>query len=250
MKALITGASSRIGVGIAERLVQDGHAVVAFDVDGACVPASCEFVRGDVRDFNALADAAASCDAGIHLAALAGKTAPEDIVSVNVAGAVGFLLAARSANFSCAVLASSAPVHLGTDQAGGDMLLPSSGGVDHIYDLSKALQEVAGRDFHGHGLPCLCVRFGHVVDGHRGVTLDEGTSLADEDYCRGGWIAIEDVVSGCVASLTLTPNPDEFEVLTLVGSQSGRDRFDVRRTELRLGMRLAFDFAEFDGTRS
>ncbi len=244
MKALITGANSLIGAGLADRLLQQGHAVTAFDVDRTRVPSGCEFVSGDVRDFAALEAAANGCDAGIHLAAVAGEVPSAEILSVNVLGAIGFLEASRSSGFRCAVIASSAPVHLQPGAADNGILLQTADNSDHAYDLSKLLQEIAARDFHRHGLPCLCLRFGHVVHGHLDRTF-EGVSLADEDYCRGGWVAIEDVVKACAAALTVTPRPDDFEVLNLVGSRSGRSRFDVARTENRLSVRLAFDFAEY-----
>jgi len=54
MRILITGANSLIGAGIAERLLEDGHEVVAFDLVRSRLPKGCEFVAGDVQDFAAL----------------------------------------------------------------------------------------------------------------------------------------------------------------------------------------------------
>lgn len=250
MKVLVTGANSLIGAGISERLLDDGHTVVAFDLERWRLPEGCEFVAGDVRDFATLAEAASSCDSGIHLAALAGENAPADIVSVNVIGAVSFLSAARTVGFTRVVITSSAPVHLQPAPADRDILLRTGDTADHTYDLSKAMQEVAARDFHHHGLACLCLRLGHVVDGQYGVTLDQRAPLTGEEYCRDGWVAIEDVVNGCVASLTVAAGGDEFEVLTLVGSRSGRKRFNVAYTEQRLGLQLVYDFAEFEAETS
>ncbi len=246
MRALVTGANSLIGVGIAHRLLAEGHTVVAFDLERSRVPTGCEFVSGDVRDFEALTSAASGCDAGIHLAALAGENPPADVLSVNVVGAAGFLHAARSAGFTCAVVTSSAPVHLRASPADQGPILRTGEDADHIYDLSKALQEIVARDFHAHGLACLTLRLGHVVDGRDNVTLDERVPLSGETYCRGGWVDIEDAVSACVAALKVVPDPDGFEVLGVVGSASARKRFDVARTERRLDMRMSFDFAEFE----
>ncbi len=168
MTALITGANSLTGAGIAARRLEDRLTVVAFDIERTRVPPACEFVLGDVRDFDALARAANGCDTGIHLAALAGQAAPANIASVNVVGAIGFLRASQSAGRIPAVLASSAPVHLHPGSAAAGILLPSA---------------------------------------------------------------------------------DEFEVLNLVGSLSGRERFEVDRTEQCLAIRLAYNFANFETKR-
>ena len=248
MKVLVTGSTSQVGYALAAQLNTTGIEVVGYDIavpDPTRSSVLTEFVKGDVRDTEQLAQTAAMCTAGIHLAATAGSANAQDILSVNVNGAYNFCLAARRAHFRTSIIASSAPVHLPPGAEDYGPVLRTSMGSDHVYDLSKTLQEEIGRDFHQHGLPLLCLRFGHVVVGEDATTL-EGQTLRDETYCRGGWVDIGDVASACAAALQLEPNAGEMEVLNVVGSQTGRVRFDVAATEARLGVELEYGFGEFE----
>jgi nucleoside-diphosphate-sugar epimerase len=248
MKVLITGGSGIIGRGLAEKLLASGHEVLVYDIGRETMPAGARFVEGDVTDFDWLAGAAEGCEVGIHLAILSGTSRPADVLSVNVLGAYGFLQAARGAGFRNAIIVGSAPVHLPAP-AHDDGVLGPTEGVEHPYDLSKTLQEVVARDFHSHGLPVMCLRLGHVVRGKEATDLDGTVSLKDEHYCRGGWAAIEDVIEACAAALTVAPNPDKFEIFSVVGSRSAREGFRVAATEARLGMRFQFDFAAYERDR-
>jgi len=141
------------------------------------------------------------------------------------------------------VLASSAPVHLPLNDFDTNPLLRTD--KDDVYDLSKKLQEIIAQDYHSHGLPVLCLRFGHIVRGMEQLTLDSKTSLDDLDYCRGGWIALEDVISGCIAALKNNADPT-FQPYTLVGSKSGYVRFNTAKTEQRFGISIAHDFSKYE----
>ena len=80
MRILITGGAGFIGSHLADRLVADGHDVVAFDSLDHQVHATGErpsylstdvkLVVGDVRDRDAVADVIADADAIYHLAPL------------------------------------------------------------------------------------------------------------------------------------------------------------------------------------
>ena len=246
MDVLITGCNSDVGVALSERLVASGHTVRAYDVDGSRRPGAIEFVEGDVRDFGLLATVAEGCDVGLHLAALSGDSPAADILSVNVLGAYGFLSAASKNAFRTSVVASSAPVHLDPRPSDDAPLLRTSADRDHTYDLSKTLQEVIGRDFHAHGLPVLCLRFGHIVLGEEEKTLDRSKDLSSEAYCRGGWVALEDIAVSCAAALAIEPSHDALEVLNVVGSVSARERFRVADAESRLGVELQYDFSDYE----
>lgn len=247
MKTLITGVCSEVGRYLSTQLVDHGHEVVGFDIEYPNAQLTdIKFVQGDVRDFSALAAAAKECDTGIHLAVRAGEASTEDIFSVNVSGAYNFMAAARKHQFRNAIVASSAPVHLVQDQADNDLLLRTSQDDDHVYDMSKALQEVIARDFHTHGTRVMCLRFGHIVWGKQEVNLDKPTPLADFEYCRGGWVALEDVATACVRALETGPDRDMFEILNIVGAKDSRDRFKIECVEQRLGFRFTYDFADFE----
>jgi nucleoside-diphosphate-sugar epimerase len=246
MNFLITGGAGDVGIELSKRLGLSGHGVVVYDLKNAGLLSGVQFFEGDVRDFKRLALAAEGCDSGIHLATSGGASGAENIISVNVLGVTGFLAAGRKARFRNSVVASSAPVHLAPSELDNDILLRTSGGDDHVYDLTKTLQEVIARDFHSHGLPTLCLRFGHIVRGEEEMNLERSIFLKDEDYCRGGWVALEDVVDACVAALEMAPATATFEVLNIVGARGARDRFNVAAAENRLGIKLRYDFVGYE----
>lgn len=246
MNVLIAGGAGEIGIGLSKQMLSSGHGVVVYDLEKRGLPDGVRFVEGDVRDFERVAWAADGCDAGIHLAVLAGKAAAEDIVSVNVLGVFGFLAAARKARFRNSVVIGSAPVHLAAKEPDDDFPLATSQGDDHVYDLTKSLQEVIARDFHAHGLPTRCLRLGHIVRGEEEANLQRSMSLRQEQYCRGGWVALEDVMAACAAALEVPPSSGAFEILNLVGARSARGRFRVAVAESRLGIRLKYDFSAYE----
>ena len=244
MKILITGSSSEIGQGIAGALLDEGHSVVAFDQTRCSIEHERLIsVEGDVRQLDELIGSSVGCDAGIHLAVLAGDSEGMELLSVNVLGAYAFLMASKQAGFCSSVLVSSAPVHLEPSEF--DLGLINSSRDADLYDLSKNIQEIIAQDFNLHGLPVFCLRIGHVVFGERALNLDAPIPLDQLEYCRGGWVALEDVISFCIAALSCEAESN-FRTYNLVGSLSGRDRFDVATTEKHLGVNLRYDFSEYE----
>lgn len=125
MRCLVTGAAGFIGSHLVERLVRDGHDVVALDdlstghrSNLAAVP-SVQMVVGDVRDVPLVRDLANGCSTIFHLAAIRSvmRSVDEPLLStsVNVDGTVSVLEAARAAGAGV-VLASSSSVY--GDQGG------------------------------------------------------------------------------------------------------------------------------------
>lgn len=244
MKVLITGGNSAIGRHLSDRLLAENHEVVSFDIQQPKQRSpKITYTQGDIRDSDLVYKVAEGCDTGIHLAILAGNSQDIDIMSVNILGAYSFYKTALKRNFRMSVLASSAPVHLPPDKA--DTKLPLRTEANDIYDLSKKLQEMIAQDYHAHGLPTICLRFGHIVRGHEKLQLNSNSSLEDLDYCRGGWVALEDVVSSCLSALKSTPD-EFFHPYHIVGSKYGRERFKTMEAEQRFGISLAYDFSEFE----
>jgi UDP-glucose 4-epimerase len=143
VRILVTGHRGHIGVPVTDFLNQQGHEVTGFDrVDGM-----------DLLDLAAVRDAANSCEAIVHLGALAHDSAgrPEEVMAVNVLGTWHVLLAAEAAGATRVVYFSSAQV-FGT--AEGERR-PDYFPIDDAhprratrpYGLSKVLAEDLGQGF-------------------------------------------------------------------------------------------------------
>jgi nucleoside-diphosphate-sugar epimerase len=107
MKVLVTGGAGYVGCTLTPRLLEDGHEVIVFDNllygGRGMLPffahPQFRFIRGDIRDQEALRDAVKAADAIIHLAAIVGypacKKDPRMAEEVNIGGTRN-LLAVRS----------------------------------------------------------------------------------------------------------------------------------------------------------
>ena len=100
--ALITGARGQVGRRIVDRLEQADWDARGFDLRSG----------DDVRDQDAVFDAAEGCEVIVHAAAIAHDSAgtPADIVSTNVLGTWHVLLAAERWRVSRVIYFSSAQV--------------------------------------------------------------------------------------------------------------------------------------------
>lgn len=117
---LVTGAAGFIGSHQCRRLVAEGIDVVGLDdlsdgtLDNLADVPQLRFVQADLRDEAAVAEAAAGCDAIIHLGAK--RSVPRSMeqpgltTDVNVRGTLNVLLAARAAG-AAVVSASSSSVY-------------------------------------------------------------------------------------------------------------------------------------------
>jgi nucleoside-diphosphate-sugar epimerase len=113
----VTGASGFIGSHLVERLIADGHAVVALLRPDSRSPvvedARVRVIRGDVTDPAAVERTVAGCDVVVHLArAKAHSGLPIHVVeSVNVGGAGTVAAVASRAGVARLVLGSSTAVY-------------------------------------------------------------------------------------------------------------------------------------------
>ena len=124
---LVTGAGGFIGSHLVERLVELGAQVRAFirytsrlqvgflDDFPPDVCRATEIVRGDLRDFNAVLDAAQDVSVIFHLGALIGipysYIHPRETVETNVLGTLNVLMAGRIHGVECIVHTSSSEVY-------------------------------------------------------------------------------------------------------------------------------------------
>jgi uronate dehydrogenase len=252
MKVLVTGAFGWTAESIIQALHAAGHKVIGFDLPEAECPPHIEPLlekvhRGDVGVLAGLYIALNELDAVIHLAVATGRMdyqTPTKPFETNVRGTYDVFEAARQQGVKRVILASSAPVHLMSELGTGFHAVTdyrSSPDKDHLYDLTKRLQEEIAKDFCAtYGMSCVTLRFGHIVDSRQGVDA-KGVPLKDLTYAKGGWVCRYDVADACLHALTFEqPGYHAFHV---IGAKQARQHFDLERTEQIFGFvpKTAFD---------
>lgn len=121
-KYLVTGGTGFIGSALVRRLVKEGHEVRVVDNDLrgsrarlADILPSVTLIPCDVRDADAMAEAAKGCESILHLAALNGTenfyNRPDVVLDVGVRGMYGALEAAKRNGIAEFVLASSSEAY-------------------------------------------------------------------------------------------------------------------------------------------
>lgn len=249
-RIVVTGAAGWTAEPILAALAGHGHRVAGLDLPASRpAPHASEWIAGSVADLPTVQRAARSADALIHLAVATGDDdyqQPEVPFAVNVLGTYNVLEAARRERVPKVVLISSAAVHL-PPVPGRRMTASqwrSSPGGDHLYDLTKRLQEETARDFcQTFGMTAIVLRAGHVVDSRAGLD-PAGRPLAGLRYCRGGWLCRYDLAAGCLHALGWEGLG--YHAFHLIGSLVARAHFDLDRTERELGFRPHATFAQYE----
>jgi nucleoside-diphosphate-sugar epimerase len=224
VKVLVTGATSLIGVHVAQRLLARGDEVTAFQrgqTERTGVPSTVAdttpsaTVLGDIADPAAVAAAVEGHDAVIHLAAKVGVTGTfDEYVRANVTGTQTVLTAARAAGVSRFVHVSSPSVaHGGEALVGADAEPADPGATRGHYATSKAEAEQIALDADAAGFAVVAIRphlvwgpgdtqlVGRIVDRARSGRLalvGSGTALIDTTY-------IDNAADALVAALDRAP---------------------------------------------
>jgi 2-alkyl-3-oxoalkanoate reductase len=163
VRVLVTGASSLIGTGLATALAARGDEVLCLQ--RRHVPAldpldSVSQALGDVREPEAVRDAADGADAIVHLAARVGVVGEwEEYRSVNVDGTANVLDAARHHGVRRVVHVSSPSVaHGGEPIVGGGAEAPILGRRGAWYAESKAMAEIRAMEAADGDLGVVAIR--------------------------------------------------------------------------------------------
>lgn len=168
MRVLITGAGGNLGRAVVPALVAAGHHPVLFDVRE--LDTDQEFVRGDVRDADAVTGVMSGVDAVVHGAALHGihlrSWSAEEFWSINVTGTFNVYQAARTAGVQRVVLGSSMAVYgAGPTTPGWRVVTeetPTS--PTDLYGLTKVLcEDIAQYHTHDRAVSTVALRFGMFV---------------------------------------------------------------------------------------
>ena len=232
LKILVTGGAGFIGSSLCERLVAEGHSVLAYDslFRGSESNLSAlqghphfQFMQGDVRDIDRLDEAIehlGGVELIFHLAAVNGTKwfheAAHSVIDVNINGTLRTLELAMAHNARY-VLASSPeafgealqqPIQNGNDMSFTDPSLHQR----HSYGASKYLDEVACqhaardgldvrivRPFNAYGPRLLGDEYGQVVAMFfQAILSNEAIQLHNGGRQTRSFTWIEDVVEGFV----------------------------------------------------
>jgi nucleoside-diphosphate-sugar epimerase len=172
MTYLVTGATGFIGSYVVDRLLRDGHPVVALDrrPGWAREPSTTEsltYVEGDVTDFSLIADLISThrVERIIHLAAeLHDRSAAQrgQCIQSNIVGTYNVLEAARLLNVSRTVLASSAALFNPADHDDATPIPETAATfAGDVYEGSKVFGETMGVYYaRTLGVPNTSIRIG------------------------------------------------------------------------------------------
>jgi nucleoside-diphosphate-sugar epimerase len=233
----ISGGAGFLGLHLARRLVQDGHAVRTLDLvplDDPGLEGTVEELHGDVRDPASVRRLVEGADVVVHAAAaLPIRGSRDEIVSVNVGGTATALAAAGEAGVRRTIFISSTAVY-GVPKVhpiGEDAPLVGVG----PYGESKIEAEHVCFEFARRGLDVVVIRpktfigperlgvfeilFDWIHDGRRIYVLGDGSN-------RYQLLAVEDLVEA--VTLASTADGVAGEAIN-VGAQS----FDTVRSDLK-----------------
>jgi|TARA_B100000519_G_scaffold130381_1_gene112608 nucleoside-diphosphate-sugar epimerase len=162
MKVLVTGAGGFLGSTISKQLLREDCEVTGFSRGSypALAAAGVEMKQGDIRDYGRLATVAASHDAIVHTAAVAGVWGPRKLFhSINVDGTTNVIQACRELGISKLVFTSSPSVTFdGEHQRNlGECADYPTKWLAH-YPHTKALAEQAVLDANSSDLATVALR--------------------------------------------------------------------------------------------
>lgn len=171
MKALVTGGAGFIGSNICTALQREGAEVTILDdlssghaLNLEALP-DAKFIKGDIRDADAVARAVSGCEVVFHLAASVGNKRsidhPDEDTAINVNGTLTVLDAARAAGVRKVVVSSSAGIY------GELKTIPiiEDHPIDPLtpYGVSKLYTEKMSLAFaHVYGIEAICLRYFNV----------------------------------------------------------------------------------------
>lgn len=246
-RTLVTGAAGWTARPVLERLAAAGDGVVGLDVvePSSGWPPEVRWVRGDVGDAPSIQAAFDGVAGVVHLAVAVGDYAgAETRFRTNVLGTYNVFDGARRHGVRRVVVISSAPVHLSPAPPAPSTARRSSSGDDHLYDLTKRLQEEIAQDFsETFALEAIVLRAGHIVDA-REARDPRGRPLEQVHYCRGGWVCRHDLAAAVEHALRAPLRA--FHVFNIIGAASARARFDVEAAERALDVTIEQRFEAYE----
>lgn len=224
MKILITGGAGFIGSNLTKRLVNEGHTVVVLDsllrgnkIDTETF-SKIEFIKADVRDYEAVLNASKGCHLIFHFAAVLGVDIvadnPVETMDVEVIGTRNVVHAAETNNIKKIMYASTSGIygHSAIENALTEEVL-----VDPrtSYAMAKRYNEIYLASHHEEkGLNVVSLRFFNVYGSNQDtrmvVPLFFEQAMANQPITVFGsgkqtrdFTYIDDTVEACVRLMDL-----------------------------------------------
>jgi nucleoside-diphosphate-sugar epimerase len=265
VKVLVTGTGSLLLGGIASELVRRGDDVVCLQRRTTTFIGhqNAREVLADIRDADAVAQAAQGCDAIIHGAARVGVVGSQkEFYDTNVTGTINILQAAEEHNIPRLVLVSTPSVaHTGDSLIGAPAGEAEIGRSRSYYAESKAIAERAVLNARNEHLAVVAIRphlvwgpgdtqlVGRIVEraaSGRLAVIGTGDALVDSTYIDNAisaHIAALDALrigSACDGKAYVISNGEPRTVNELMRSMcnSAGVPFEPRHLSLALGIRL------------
>jgi nucleoside-diphosphate-sugar epimerase len=221
---LVTGSAGKLGRAIVRRLTEEVHDVVELDLTTGT----------DIRDRDAVRQAARGCDAIVHAAAIRHDDlgTPDEIFDTNVGGTWNVVGAARAWQVARVVFLSSCHVtglwsgHRLPDYLPIDESHPGRNLL--AYGLSKLLGEEMLRALsETEDVGVVSLRPVLTLDGDDDYTrlAERRATMSEEDdplWGFGSWVDVRDVAEAVAASLRLTSQT--FEPLLLAADETCSSR--------------------------
>jgi nucleoside-diphosphate-sugar epimerase len=217
---LVTGGAGYLGQAIVDALVARGDEVRILDLNAPDDTNAVDFIRGDIRDPDAVRRAVQGVDAVFHnVATVPLAKDKEEFVSVNVGGTRTLLTACRDAGVRKVVNTSSSAVYGVPSRNPVDLQVAPSPGEAYgqaKWDAEKVCQSFAGdldvsivrpRTIIGHGrLGIMQIVFEWIRQGRNVPVLGGGHNLYQ-------FVHADDCVSACIAASEAPP------VIALAGAE-------------------------------
>jgi len=230
---LVTGGSGYFGNLLVARLLERGDKVRVFDIlDADDRPAQVEFIRGDIRDKSAVAEAVADADAVHHNVAMVPLAKDKEAFwSVNSNGTLNLLEASRNAGVKKVVYTSSSavfgiPEQLPVDEyvtprpaeAYGKAKLAGEELCWRYADQGLDVSIIRPRTIMGHGrLGIMQILFDWIREGRNVPVFDGGNN-------RYQFVHADDLAAACILAAE-RPGPRVYNI--------GADRFGTMRETLQ-----------------
>jgi UDP-glucose 4-epimerase len=168
MKIVVTGGSGFIGSHVVDALADHGHEVLIYDLEAPRYNRPGEFIRGDTRDIDRMAQILKGVDIVFHLAAEANVNrffeSPIFSNDITANATLSVLEAARRASVARVILASTEWVYGSVAEAGEETITedtPCTLSPDHLYTSSKIASELFCRNYRDlYGVHFTVMRYG------------------------------------------------------------------------------------------